>query len=104
MIEPTNTTRRFELTLRKPKAGWYPKPTVVVDGVAQPAQWGTRNWKVPGADTVHVQIFLFNRGWKFGAAEFWVAPGVPRSFHYRAPWLPYGPGSIAGKDAPRQLR
>lgn len=106
MIEPTNTTRRFELTLQKPRLGWYPRPTVVVDGVAQPAQWGTRHWKVPGSETVQISIFVFNRGWKFGEVDFAVEPvepleaGVARAFVYRAPWLLWGRGRLAaGSDA-----
>lgn len=94
MIEPTNTTRRFELTLHKPWLGWFPKPTVVVDGVAQPTQWGTRNWKVPGAETVTVSIFLFNRIWKFGEADFTVEAGSAGSWRYSAPWLPFLPGKL----------
>ncbi|WP_074713412.1 hypothetical protein [Arthrobacter alpinus] len=94
MIEPTSTTRRFELTLRKPWLGWFPKPTVVVDGVAQPAQWGTRNWKVPGEDAVTVSIFLFNRVWKFGEVNFTVEPGASVPLVYSAPWLPFLPGRL----------
>ena len=86
--------RRFELTLRKPWPGWVPKPTVVVNGTAQPTQWGTRNWKVPGTDSVTVTIFLFNRMWRFGEVEFAVGPGDGQQFTYSAPWLPYGPGKI----------
>lgn len=94
VIEPTNTTRRFELTLHKPWLGWFPKPTVVVDGVAQPAQWGTRNWKVPGADAATVSIFLFNRMWKFGEVNFTVEPGASVPLVYSAPWLPFLPGKL----------
>ncbi|PYI40209.1 hypothetical protein CVS30_01445 [Arthrobacter psychrolactophilus] len=94
VIEPTSTTRRFELTLHKPWFGWFPKPTVVVDGVAQPSQWGTRNWKVPGTEPVTVSIFLFNRLWKFGEADFTVAAGGSGSWRYSAPWLPFLPGKL----------
>lgn len=94
MIEPTGTTRRFQLTLRKPWHGLGPKPTVVVNGVGQPAQWGTRNWKVPGSGPVTVNIFLFNRLWKYGAVDFSVDGGEPEMLHYSAPWLPFGPGKI----------
>ncbi|MGO2540629.1 MAG: hypothetical protein ACTH8J_05740, partial [Specibacter sp.] len=66
MTELPHATHRFELTLRKPWLGWFPKPTVVIDGTAQPTQWGTRNWKVAG--DVEVSIFLYNRLWKFGEA------------------------------------
>ncbi|PYI67915.1 hypothetical protein CVV68_08630 [Arthrobacter livingstonensis] len=94
MIEPTSTTRRFELTLRKPWLGWFPRPTVVVNGVGQPAQWGTRNWKVPGDDTATVNIFLFNRWWKYGEVNFSVEPGALAPLVYSAPWLPFLPGRV----------
>lgn len=94
MTQNPETPRRFELTLRKPWLGWFPKPTVVVNGMAQPTQWGTRNWKVPGDGDVTVGIFLFNRMWKFGEAEFVVEPGNSGPFVYSAPWLPFLPGSV----------
>ena len=86
--------RRFELTLRKPWLGWVPKPTVVVNGTAQPAQWGTRNWKVHGTDSVPVAVFLFNRLWRFGEVQFTVGPNDGQKFRYSAPWLPFGPGKV----------
>lgn len=89
-----NEIRRFELTLRKPWPGWVPKPTVVVNGTAQPTQWGTRNWKVPGTDPADVTIFLFNRMWRFGEVAFTVGPGDGQQFRYSAPWLPFGPGKV----------
>ncbi|WP_343318583.1 hypothetical protein AAFM46_14775 [Arthrobacter sp. TMP15] len=94
MSEPTNTLRRFELTLRKPPLGWFPKPTVVVDGVAQPTQWGTRNWKISGAKSATVRIYLYNRMWKFGEVNFTVEPNTPAPLVYRAPWLPFLKGKI----------
>lgn len=87
--------RRFELTLHKPWLGWFPRPTVVVNGSAQPAQWGTRNWKVPGDADVQVTVFLFNRLWKFGEASFTVSPGAPAALVYSAPWLPFLPGKVS---------
>lgn len=107
VTEPASTPGRFELTLHKPPLGWYPKPTVVVDGVAQPAQWGRRSWKVPGMETVQVNIFLFNRAWKFGAVDFDVEPGEPGAacaYSYRAPWLPWGRGRLAVGSAPQRFQ
>lgn len=92
MTELPHATHRFELTLRKPWLGWFPKPTVVIDGTAQPTQWGTRNWKVAG--DVEVSIFLYNRLWKFGEAGFSVAEGELASLVYTAPWLPFLPGKV----------
>lgn len=94
MNSAPNDIRRFELTLRKPWLGWFPKPTVVINGMAQPTQWGTRNWKVPGEDSAEVNIFLFNRLWKFGEVSFTVQPGVQAPLSYSAPWLPLGPGKL----------
>lgn len=114
MNESPATTGRFELTLHEPRLRWHPKPTVVVDGVAQPAQWGTRSWKVPGTGTVTVRIFLFNRAWTFGEAEFTVEPvdpaaaagsgaaGAVPAFAYRAPLLPWGRGRLAVGSAPQR--
>jgi len=95
----TNDIRRFQLTLRKPRLGWFPKPTVVVNGMAQPTQWGTRNWKVSGTDAAEVSIFLFNRLWKFGEVRFTVAPGTQTPLIYSAPRLPVGPGKLRNAAA-----
>lgn len=89
------TPRRCELTLRKPWLGWFPKPTVVLNGTAQPAQWGTRAWKVPGDGAVTVNIYLFNRMWKFGEATLVVPSDESGPLTYRAPWLPFLPGKIS---------
>lgn len=99
MNSAANEIRRFELTLRKPRLGWFPKPTVVVNGMAQPTQWGTRNWKVPGAEATEVSIFLFNRLWKFGEVRFTVQPGAQTPLIYSAPWLPLGPGKLRNAAA-----
>lgn len=92
MTELSKATHRFELILRKPWLGFFPKPTVVIDGVAQPTQWGTRNWKVAG--DVEVTVFLYNRMWKFGEASFTVEQGSTRALVYSAPWLPFLPGTV----------
>lgn len=92
VIELPKATHRFELTLRKPWLGWFPKPTVVIDGLAQPTQWGTRNWKVAG--DVEVTVFLYNRLWKFGEASFTVREGSAEPLVYTAPWLPFLPGRV----------
>jgi hypothetical protein len=92
-------TRYFELTLHKPWLGWFPKPTVVVNGQGQPAQWGYRKWKVPGDGSAAVKVFLFNRLWTYGTAEFSVELSAesasPNVFVYSAPWLPFLPGRIS---------
>ncbi len=95
MTESAQELRLVELTLRKPKLGWYPKPTVTVDGVAQPTQWGTRNWKVRG--NAEFSIYLHNRLWTFGQATITLEPGESGPLQYRAPWLPFLPGRLTRK-------
>lgn len=80
---------RTTLTLSKPPVGWYPKPTVVVDGRGQPAQWGTGTWQLEPGSTLGV--YLYNRVWRFGAAQI-VVDG--RAVRYRAPFLPFLPGRL----------
>ena len=89
-------SRRIELTLRKP---WYAlyagiRPTLVIAGRGQPAQWGVGTWQVPADETVSVGVFLFNRVWRFGQAEFALEPHDPPALVYRAPALPFLPGRI----------
>ena len=97
---PTNdddhAVRRIELTLRKPWFALYGgiKPTLVIGGRGQPAQWGIGTWQVPAGETVLVGAFLFNRMWRFGRAEFELDPRDPPALEYRAPALPFGRGRI----------
>jgi hypothetical protein len=85
---------RIELTLRKPPLGWYPKPTVVFGGHGHPAQWGTGTWQTAEHGPTMVKVYLFNRLWRFGSAEAVVAEGEGAVLVYRAPWLPFGTGSL----------
>jgi len=82
---------RIHLTLSKPGLGWFPKPTVVVGGRGHPAQWGEGTWQLDEGSTVGV--YLFNRLWRFGAAELDVQPGTT-ALRYRAPVLPFGRGRL----------
>lgn len=96
MNSDDRAARRIELRLRKP---WYAlyagiKPTLVIGGRGQPAQWGIGTWQVPANETVMVGAFLFNRMWRFGRAEFALEPHHPPSLVYRAPALPFLPGRI----------
>lgn len=45
-------------------------------------------------ETVVVGVFLFNRVWRFGRAEFALEPHDPPAIVYRAPALPFLPGRI----------
>ena len=89
-------SRRIELDLHKP---WFSltagiRPTVVIGGRGQPAQWGVGTWQLPAQETVVVRVFLFNRLWRFGQAEFALRPEHPPALVYRAPVLPYLRGRL----------
>lgn len=96
MSTDDQATRRIELSLRKPWFAlyWGIKPTLVIGGRGQPAQWGVGTWQVPADRTVVVGVFLFNRMWRFGAAEFALEPQHPPALVYRAPALPFLRGRI----------
>ncbi|SFR71014.1 hypothetical protein SAMN05428970_1096 [Agromyces sp. CF514] len=98
-----NATRRIELNLRKPwfALHWGVKPTLVIGGRGQPVQWGRGTWQVPADESVAVGVFLFNRMWRYGRAEFALEPGHPPALEYRAPALPFGPGRIRTVDGGR---
>ncbi|GAA1752351.1 hypothetical protein [Agromyces humatus] len=89
-------TRRIEFTLHKPWFAlyWRVRPTLVIGGRGQPAQWGIGTWKVPADETVVVGVFLFNRVWRFGEAEFALEPRHPPALVYRAPALPFLRGRL----------
>lgn len=99
-------TRRVEITLHKP---WYAlwagvRPTLVVGGRGQPAQWGLGTWQLPADAPVTVGVYLFNRLWRFGRAEVTLDPTEPPALRYRAPVLAVLPGRIArapGADSAR---
>lgn len=89
-------TRRIDLLLRKPRLALYAgiKPTLVIGGRGQPTQWGRGTWQVPADRTVTIGVFLFNRVWRFGQADFTLAPEDSEALEYRAPLLPFLPGRI----------
>jgi len=89
-------TRRIDLTFRRPGFALYAriKPTLVIGGRGQPGQWGRGTWQVPSDETVVIRVFLFNRLWRFGQAEFALEPFHAPSLVYRAPVLPFLRGRI----------
>lgn len=91
-----HAVRRIELTLHKPWFALYGgiRPTLVIAGRGQPAQWGIGTWQVPADETVTVGVYLFNRVWRFGRAEFTLEPLHPPALVYRAPALPFVRGRI----------
>ncbi|SIT69193.1 hypothetical protein [Microbacterium sp. RU33B] len=84
-------TRRIELSLHKPWFALYAgiRPTLVIEGRGQPAQWGLGTWQVPADETVVVGVFLFTRLWRFGEADCALEPHDPPALAYRAPALPF---------------
>jgi hypothetical protein len=102
MNSDDQATRRIELTLRKPWFALYAriKPTLLFGGRGQPAQWGIGTWQVPADETVVVGVFLFNRLWRFGRAEFALEPHHPPALVYRAPALPFLRGRIRTNQSP----
>jgi hypothetical protein len=100
VTSPASESYRVELVLRKPRIGWYPKPTVVVDGRGHPAQWGSGTWQVPEGSNV-IGVFLFNRIWRYGRARFELSTDRPATLTYTAPLLPFLPGRLRSTGARR---
>lgn len=96
MSTDDTATRRVEITLHRP---WFAlwagvRPTLVVEGRGQPVQWGRGTWQFPADTTVVIGVYLFNRAWRFGQAEFALEPAHPAALMYRAPALPFGRGRM----------
>ena len=96
MTAPGTPTRRIRLTLHRPWFALYARirPTLVIGGRGQPAQWGEGTWQVSADETATIGVFLFNRVWRFGQAEYALAPDDAPALTYRAPALPVGSGRI----------
>jgi hypothetical protein len=92
--QPSGTTkRRVELEITRPPLTWFARPTVTIDGVGHPAQWGTGSWAVPDDGGTEIGVFLYNRVWRFGAATRTVT-AADVSLVYRAGSLPVGSGRL----------
>ncbi len=90
---------RLELTLHKPLFSWRSKPTVVIGGLGQPAQWGVGTWQLPDAQeesgaSATLRVFIFNRAWRYGMAEYVFDHKLPNALEYRPPVLPFWHGSL----------
>ncbi|WP_254791806.1 hypothetical protein [Curtobacterium sp. MCBA15_013] len=93
--QPSGTTkRRVELEITRPMLTWFARPTVTIDGVGHPAQWGTGTWAVPDDGGTEIGVYLYNRVWRFGAATRAVT-ATDVSLVYRAGPLPVGAGRMA---------
>lgn len=93
-MDPDPDALRLELTLKRPTLWFGPKPTVVIGGRGQPAQWGTGTWVVGDGDSIGV--YLFNRLWRYGQADLVVERGA-LNYDYRPPLLPLGRGRLAAR-------
>ncbi|GAB3632203.1 hypothetical protein GCM10027421_15560 [Microbacterium shaanxiense] len=95
-------TRRIELTMHRPWFALYAgvRPTLVIGGRGQPTQWGLGTWQVSADEKVTLGVFLFNRLWRFGEAEFALDPGTS-ALEYRAPVLPFSPGRLRPAAPPQ---
>jgi hypothetical protein len=95
VIADSRETRRIEVTLVKPWFALYAgvRPTVVFAGRGQPVQWGVGTWQVPADQTATIGVYLFNRLWRFGQAEFAIEPRHV-ALTYTAPVLPFLRGRI----------
>ena len=90
---------RLELTLHRPLLSWRSKPTVVIGGLGQPAQWGVGTWQLPqlsehGEASGMLRIFVFNRAWRYGVADFVFDGNPPAALDYHPPLLPFGRGKL----------
>ena len=88
-------TRRITLDLRP-----WPlrltlgvRPSIVIDGRTEPAQWGVGTWLVPADRPVTVTVFMFALGRRFGEATGTIGTMDAR-LTYRAPLLAFRPGQI----------
>ena len=102
----------MELRITRPPFTWFARPTVTIDGVGHPAQWGIGTWAVPDDGGTVIGVYLYNRAWRFGAATRTVGAGSGTRtstgtdtgaradavradrFVYRAGWLPFGGGRL----------
>ena len=93
----TAPTRRLTIDLRRwpLRLTFGVRPTVVVDGRTEPAQWGVGTWLVAADRPVEVTVFMFVAGIRFGTASYSVSPTDTR-VEYRAPILPF----LAGRLGP----
>ena len=95
-MPPAPSTRRVTVDLRRPLFAPYfaLRPTIVIEGRAQPTQWGVGTWQLPADRDTEVGVFLFSWGVTTGRATVILKPADAPALRYRAPWLPVLPGRI----------
>lgn len=89
-------TRRVSISLHGGALGLLGiRPTIVVGGRAQPAQWGVGTWQLPADVEAEVAVFLYRFGVTWGRASVTIRPTDAPALVYRAPALPFLPGRLA---------
>ena len=90
-------TRRVSIDLRKwPLAPYFGlRPTIVIEGRAQPTQWGVGTWQLPADSDTEVRVFLYRFGVTSGRASVTLKPTDAPALRYRAPWLPFLRGRLS---------
>ena len=96
-MQPESPVRRVTIDLHRPLLAPYfgLRPTIVIEGRAQPTQWGTGTWQVPADADAHVSVFLFRFGMTSGRASAVLRPEDAPALRYRAPWLPFLRGRLS---------
>ena len=91
------STRRVSIDLRKwPLAPYFGlRPTIVIEGRAQPTQWGIGTWQLPADSDTEVRVFLYRFGVTAGRASVTLRPTDAPALRYRAPWLPFLRGRLS---------
>ena len=84
-------TRRVTIDLRRPLFAPYfgLRPTIVIEGRAQPTQWGVGTWQLPADGETEVSVYLFRWGVTSGRASRILTSTDAPTLRYRAPWLPF---------------
>lgn len=89
-------TRRASIDLRGGLLGFVGiRPTIVIGGRAQPAQWGVGTWQLPADADADVAVFLYRFGVTWGRASATLRPTDAPALVYRAPVLPFLKGRLA---------
>lgn len=91
-----SATRRVSIDLRGGALGLIGiRPTIVIEGRAQPTQWGVGTWQLPADSDSEVRVFLYRFGVTWGRASATLRPADAPALRYRAPWLPFLPGKLS---------
>ena len=96
-MSPESPTRRVTIDLHRPFLAPYfgLRPTIVIEGRAQPSQWGAGTWQLPADRASDVSVFLYRFGVTSGRASVVLKPMDAPALRYRAPWLPFLGGRFA---------